>query len=91
VALFQTRVLVKLRPSVLDPAGEATKSAANRLGIIGIKTLRVGKVIEISIEAKDEDEAKRKIEILSDRLLANPVIEDWSFEFTKSFIAAENH
>ena len=78
--LFKSRVLVRLRPSVLDPAGEAARSAAGRLGIDGIATLRIGKSIELEVEANDENEAKKKIEILSDRLLSNPVIEDWSFE-----------
>ncbi len=77
---FQARVLVNLRPSVLDPAGEAARSAANRLGVKGISKLRIGKAIELVIEAPNEQEARKKVELLSDRLLANPVIEDWNFE-----------
>ena len=77
---FQARVLVRLRPSVLDPAGEASRSAAKRLGIDGISKLRIGKVIELEIAAPNEQEAKRKLELLSDRLLANPVIEDWDLD-----------
>ncbi len=75
---FQATVVVSLRSSVLDPAGEATKSAAHRLGIKGIKKLRIGKAIDLEIEAANELEARRRLELLSDRLLANPVIEDWS-------------
>ena len=77
---FQANVQVSLRPSVLDPAGEATKSAAIKLGIKGIRKLRIGKSIDIEIEASNQDEAKQQIELLSDRLLANPVIEDWSLQ-----------
>ncbi len=77
---FQARVLVSLRPSVLDPAGEATRSAAKRLGVDGIANLRVGKSVELELEAPDEHEARRRVELLSDRLLANPVIEDWSLD-----------
>ncbi|WP_320664392.1 phosphoribosylformylglycinamidine synthase subunit PurS [Prochlorococcus sp. MIT 1223] len=80
MSLYRSRVLVRLRPSVLDPAGEATRAAANKLGIDGISRLRIGKVIEIEIEASNETEAKSKLEVISDRLLANPVIEDWSLE-----------
>ena len=79
--LFKARVFVHLRPSVLDPAGEATRSATKRLGIKGVTQLRIGKSIELEIEAKNKDEARLKIELLSDRLLANPVIEDWTLEF----------
>ena len=80
VSNFQAKVEVSLRSSVLDPAGEATKSAAFKLGIKGLKKLRIGKSIDIEIEASSEEEAKQQVENLSDRLLANPVIEDWSLE-----------
>ena len=80
VPRFKARVLVHLRPSVLDPAGEATRSAASRLGIEGLQRLRIGKAIDMELDAPDEQEARRRLELLSDRLLANPVIEDWSLE-----------
>jgi phosphoribosylformylglycinamidine synthase len=80
VPLFNARVQVTLRPSVLDPAGEATRAAAARLGVDGVKRLRIGKAIEVDLEAPDRATAKARLELLSDRLLANPVIEDWSLE-----------
>ena len=80
MALYQAKVLVRLRPSVLDPAGEASRAASKRLGIDGVNKLRIGKLIELELEAPDEQEAKKRLEILSDRLLANPVIEDWSLD-----------
>ena len=79
---YQAKVLVRLRPSVLDPAGEASRAAAQRLGIEGVTKLRIGKLIELDIKANDESEARKQLEILSDRLLVNPVIEDWSLEIT---------
>ncbi len=78
--LFQARVQVSLRPSVLDPAGEATRAAAARLGIDGVRRLRIGKAIELELEAADALAARQQIELLSDRLLANPVIENWQVE-----------
>jgi phosphoribosylformylglycinamidine synthase len=68
---------------VLDPAGEATRAAAARLGVEGVKRLRIGKAIEVELEAPDQLEAQARLELLGDRLLANPVIEDWSLEFTQ--------
>jgi phosphoribosylformylglycinamidine synthase len=68
---------------VLDPAGEATRAAAARLGVEGVKRLRIGKAIEVELEAPDQLEALARLELLGDRLLANPVIEDWSLEFTQ--------
>ena len=84
VPRFQARVLVRLRPSVLDPAGEAARGAAERLGVEGLSKLRIGKAVEMELEAPDEAEARRRLELLSDRLLANPVIEDWSLELEQS-------
>ena len=81
---YQARVLVHLRPSVLDPAGEATRGAAERLGVEGISKLRIGKAVELELDAPDAEEARRRLEVLSDRLLANPVIEDWSLELQDS-------
>jgi phosphoribosylformylglycinamidine synthase subunit PurS len=80
VPLYQARVLVSLRPSVLDPAGEATRAAASRLGVTGVQTLRIGKAIELQLEAPDRATALSQLEHLSDRLLANPVIENWQLE-----------
>jgi phosphoribosylformylglycinamidine synthase PurS subunit len=84
VPRYQARVLVRLRPSVLDPAGEATRGAAERLGVEGISKLRIGKAVELELDAPDAEEARRRLELLSDRLLANPVIEDWSLELQDS-------
>ena len=84
VPRYQARVLVRLRPSVLDPAGEATRGAAERLGVEGISKLRIGKAVELELDAPNADEARRRLELLSDRLLANPVIEDWSLELQDS-------
>lgn len=80
VPIFSARVQVSLRPSVLDPAGEATRAAATRLGVCGISKLRIGKSIDVQLEASDRATAQSQLELLSDRLLANPVIEDWSLE-----------
>ena len=90
MSLFKARVFVHLRPPVLDPAGEATRSATKRLGIDGVTQLRIGKSIELEIEAADKEDARSKIELMSDRLLANPVIEDWTLEFKDEQKALKN-
>ena len=79
---FKAKVAVRLRSSVLDPAGEATRSAASRLGIEGITKLRIGKLRELEINAQDEVEARSRINNISDKLLSNPVIEDWTLELS---------
>ena len=80
---FEVKVFIRLRPSVLDPAGEATKSASSKLGVQGIKSLRIGKMIEVKIEGNKEDEIQEKIDLLCDRLFANTVIEDYEYSIKK--------
>ena len=81
---FHARVQVSLRPSVLDPAGEATRAAAGRLGVEGVTRLRIGKAIEVEIEAPDQATAQQRLELLSERLLANPVIENWTLDLVET-------
>ena len=80
---FEVKVFIRLRPSVLDPAGEAIKSASSKIGVEGIKSLRIGKMIEVKIEGNKEDEIKEKIGLLCDRLFANTVIEDYEYSIKK--------
>ncbi len=80
---FEVKVFIRLRPSVLDPAGEAIKSASSKLGVEGIKSLRIGKMIEVNIEGNKEEEIKEKIDLLCDRLFANTVIEDYEYSIKK--------
>ena len=84
VPLFHARVQVSLRPSVLDPAGEATRAAAARLGVDGVRRLRIGKAVDLELEAPDRATAQAQLEQLSDRLFANPVIENWQLEISES-------
>ena len=77
---FHATVRIGLRPSVVDPAGDATWAAAQRLGYEAIKTIRIGKAIDIELEARDAQAAQEQLESLSANLLANPVIEDWCLE-----------
>ena len=80
---FEVKVHVRLRPSVLDPAGEAVKSAANKLGVDGINSLRIGKIIEINIQGAEERDIEEKIELLCDRLFSNNVIEDYDYSLKR--------
>jgi phosphoribosylformylglycinamidine synthase len=49
----------------------------------GVKRLRIGKAIEVDLEAPDRAEAQASLELLGDRLLANPVIENWSVDLAE--------
>jgi phosphoribosylformylglycinamidine synthase len=79
---YQCRIYVTLRPSVLDPAGTAVQSGLKQLGYTGVEQVRIGKYIELTLAASDELAAKEQLEQMCDRLLANPVIENYRFELT---------
>ena len=70
-------MLVRLKREVLDPQGRAVQRALGTLGIEGVKDVRVGKLVEIELEGGDQAELTKKLERMSDELLANPVIEDY--------------
>ena len=69
-------VHVTLKPDVLDPQGKAIRKASAALGHEGVASVRQGKLFEIELDAADESAARRLLEELCDKLLANPVIED---------------
>jgi len=79
---FKAKIFVTLRPSVLDPAGTAVKSALAHIGEIGsqVESVRIGKYIEMIFNAEDRESAIANVHLACDRLLANPVIETYTFE-----------
>jgi len=77
------RVRTTLKKSVLDPQGSAVAKALNSLGYSNVRDVRVGKFLELNVDARDEAEAKAQAKAMCERLLANTVIEDYSFEIIK--------
>ncbi|MGO9836771.1 MAG: phosphoribosylformylglycinamidine synthase subunit PurS [Polyangiaceae bacterium] len=76
---MKATVVVRLKPEVLDPQGDAVRRALDKLGFEGVKGVRVGKVIEIEI---DDAQARApglagRLAKMADEMLANPVIEDY--------------
>ncbi|NUN63928.1 phosphoribosylformylglycinamidine synthase subunit PurS [Pseudanabaena biceps] len=78
---YQARIFVTLRPSVLDPAGTAVQSALKQMDY-HVESVRIGKYVEMILEAKDEAEASQQLNEAADKLLANPVIENYRFELS---------
>lgn len=73
---FSVRVEVRLREGIADPEGSTIERALPTLGFEGIRNVRVGKSIRFVIDAPDEAAARREVDDLCARFLANPVIED---------------
>ena len=71
---MKVRVLVRPKAGILDPQGEAVKSALPALGFGGVKTVHVGRLIEMEVESAQE------VDAMCRRLLANPTIEEYEWE-----------
>lgn len=69
-------VYVTLKPDVLDPQGKAIARASSQLGYDAVKSVRQGKLFELELDADDEAGARRLLDEIAAKLLANPVIED---------------
>jgi phosphoribosylformylglycinamidine synthase PurS subunit len=72
-------VLVRPKTGILDPQGEAVETALEHLGF-SVTGARVGKVVDLELEAADADDARAKVEQMCERLLANPLIESYEVE-----------
>ncbi|MBE2187093.1 MAG: phosphoribosylformylglycinamidine synthase subunit PurS [Rhodothermales bacterium] len=77
---YRARVTVTLRPSILDPQGKAVLHAAEGLGFDGVQSVRVGKVADLNLDAATLSEAVCLAQDLGQKLLANPVMEDFSVD-----------
>jgi phosphoribosylformylglycinamidine synthase subunit PurS len=77
---YSARVDVMLKNGIADPQGQTIERALPALGYAGVGGVRVGKRIELTLDARDEDEARRRVLEMCEKLLANPVIE--SYEVT---------
>ena len=77
------RVIVTPKPVVNDPQGLTVKQGLASLGFREVSDVRVGKYIEVSLEASSEHEARQRVEEMCRELLANHVIEDFRFDLVK--------
>jgi phosphoribosylformylglycinamidine synthase subunit PurS len=77
VTAHRFEVLVSLKPGLLDPQGKAVEGSLPALGWTNVHGVRVGKHIELTVEADDDRAARIQVEEMAARLLSNPVIEDF--------------
>ncbi len=81
---MKVRILVSLKPSVLDPQGQAVKNALLTLGYNAVKDVRQGKVFEIELQDIDRQTAEKLVPEIADKVLANPIIEKFTWEIIES-------
>ena len=80
---FKALVFIRMRSQVDDSPGNAVRDACKRLSELDIKKLRLGKVIDVWLEAETREYAEKELKMLSHRFLANTVMEDWDYELTE--------
>jgi phosphoribosylformylglycinamidine synthase len=85
---YRFAVNVTPKPGILDPQGRAVEGSLDHLGISGVTGVRVGRRVELTVEAADEGAARAVVERLAGDLLANPLIEAYAVESIASASSA---
>jgi phosphoribosylformylglycinamidine synthase len=76
----RVRVLVRLKAGILDVQGAAVQRALAGLGFGDVRSLRVGKLVEVDVDAADSAQARARVDEMCRRLLANTILEDYTIE-----------
>lgn len=76
---MKATVLVRPKPGILDPQGQAVESSLRHLGFAVAET-KVGRLVELEVETGDAEEARSQVERMCEQLLANPLIESYEIE-----------
>lgn len=83
MAKFHAEVKIRLRPSILDPKGKASLHALHNLEFNNIEQVRIGKIIDLTIESPSRQEAEEQARQSCEKLLANEVMEDFEISITE--------
>ncbi|HZB35159.1 MAG TPA: phosphoribosylformylglycinamidine synthase subunit PurS [Gaiellaceae bacterium] len=76
---MKATVLVRPKPGILDPQGEAVESSLRQLGF-SVAGARIGRVVDLEVDASNPAAARTEIERMCEQLLANPLIESYEIE-----------
>ncbi len=74
---MKAKVLVRLKPGVLDVQGKAVERGFRDLWLVDLQNVRVGRLIELEVQAADEESARGRIREACEKLLVNPIIENY--------------
>ncbi len=77
---MKARIVVRLRPGILDPQGATIRRALEGLGFSEVRDVRVGKLLELTLDDADPARARTRLDEMCRKLLANPVVEDYTCE-----------
>lgn len=85
---FAVDIVVTLRPVINDPQGLSVRAGLRSLGFEEVRSARVGKFVELIVEAGDAEAARERVAAMCERLLRNPVIEDYRIDALRAIDGA---
>jgi len=81
--LFLAKVLVTLKPTVNDPPGLTVMGGLKTMGFDSVESVRLGKYLEVKVNESDKSKAEAQVAEMCRKLLANPVIEEFSYDLVE--------
>ena len=81
---MKARIVVTLKNGILDPQGRAVQHSLHTLGFSSVDEVRIGKFLEMDLDESEREAAEVKIRSMCEKLLANPVIENYRYELLES-------
>ncbi|MCH5586607.1 phosphoribosylformylglycinamidine synthase subunit PurS [Shimazuella sp. AN120528] len=78
--MYKATIFVTLKESVLDPQGVAVKGSLHTMGYNQVSDVRIGKRLEVSLDAENKEAAEIAVTAMCEKLFSNPVIENFRFE-----------
>lgn len=81
--MFLAKVYITLKPAVNDPQGRTVMGGLKSLGFESVSDVRAGKYLEVKLQEADQSEAEKQVKDMCNKLLANPVIEEYRFELVE--------
>jgi len=82
--MLNIEIYITLKKTVSDPQGLTIKHALESLGYQNLEEVRFGKLVTIKLNSKDKKQARQKLDEMCRKLLANPIIEDYSFKIKEA-------
>jgi phosphoribosylformylglycinamidine synthase PurS subunit len=82
--MFKATIRVTLKESVLDPQGVAVKGSLHAMGFATVENVRIGKLLEVLLETDDRAEAEIQVQTMCEKLLSNPVVENFTFQLEEA-------
>lgn len=82
--MIKAKIFVTLKEGILDPQGRAVQQSLQTLGFSSVEAVRIGKFLEVDIQETDKTAADAQVQSMCEKLLANPVIENYRYELLES-------